>query len=121
MNNVVGYFGSELNEFIHENCTKEMTAINIDLLLHRRSRKKFRIIESKHINERTKNGQRKALDFLALILKNAQKYFPGWDFGVFIVYGNKPYNSLDILDLISRERFRIVGKDNVISWLELNT
>jgi len=46
------YFGSDLNKFVNENCSKEMTAINIDLLLYKRSKKHIRIIESKHKNEK---------------------------------------------------------------------
>lgn len=51
------YFGSDLNKFISENCSKEMTAINIDLLLYKRSKKHIRIIESKHENEKIPYSQ----------------------------------------------------------------
>lgn len=45
------YYGSGLNKFIAENCKKNMTVMNIDLITYDRDKKHIRIIESKHLRE----------------------------------------------------------------------
>ena len=55
------YYGSDLNKFVNEECSKEMTVINIDMLEYKRSLKKIRIIESKHNNERMPKSQEEIL------------------------------------------------------------
>ena len=93
------YYGSDLNKFINKNCTKKMTAINIDLLLFRRTKRRLRIIESKHTNEPMKKGQKEVLRKIAWIFKYV-KNATGLDLGVYIVTGNQPYNEIDVEDLI---------------------
>lgn len=118
------YYGSDLNKFIDENCTHEMTAINIDCLLLKWSKKKLYILESKHSSERSmRKGQRSLLNFLAKILKNITACnlmeYIGWTFKAYIIIGDKPYDCLTVIDLIENKLFEVTGKDNVIKFLEM--
>ena len=70
------YFGSDLNKFIHENCRKDMTVNNIDLIMYRHNvkyangRAVLRIVESKHESERTMSKSQKTVHLtLARYLK----------------------------------------------------
>ena len=45
------YYGSSLNQFIAENCRRDMTVMNIDLITYDREKKHIRIIESKYLSE----------------------------------------------------------------------
>jgi len=91
---VGGYYGSELNKFIDENCSHEMTAMNIDLIMYKAYKRHIRIIESKHSNEMMKIGQQRLLELLAKIIKPI-----GYKFEVLIVYGNPPYDNTKIVNL----------------------
>ena len=109
-----------LNDFITENCTKEMTSIDFDVCLLRWSKKTLRIIESKHNNEGMKKGQRQFYDFLAkcfIVLNKLSRL--GWQFDVMIVRGEPPYNAIMVEDLVRNKTYPIVGRDRVIKFLEL--
>ena len=107
------YFGSDLNKFVNENCSKEMTAINIDLLLYKRSKKHIRIIESKHENEKIPYSQKEVLDILSTAILKDHK------FEVFIVMGDPPdYENVKIINLVNGKSYRIKHKQDFIDWLE---
>ena len=115
------YYGSDLNRFVDNNCMHEMTAINVDLMLFRWSKKTFYIVESKHTGEGMRKGQRQLLEFTAKILKVSNRLFPftEWKFGCYIVIGDEPYDSLKVEDLIKKRKFEIIGRKDVIAFLEL--
>ncbi len=107
------YFGSDLNKFVNENCSKEMTAVNIDLLLYKRSKKHIRIIESKHENEKIPDSQREILNILSTAVFRDHK------FEVFLVMGNPPdYENVKITNLANGKTYRIKHKQDFIDWLE---
>lgn len=106
-------FGSDLNKFVNENCSKEMTAINIDLLLYKRSKKHIRIIESKHENEKIPNSQKEVLDILSTAI------FKDHKLEVFVVMGNPPdYENVKIVNLVNGKNYKIKHKQDFIDWLE---
>jgi len=106
-------FGSDLNKFVNENCSKEMTAINIDLLLYKRSKKHIRIIESKHENEKIPNSQKEVLDILSTAI------FKDHKFEVFVVMGDPPdYENVKIVNLVNGKNYKIKHKQDFIDWLE---
>lgn len=109
--NELNYFGSDLNKFINEYCSKEMTAINIDLLIYKRSRNSLRIIESKHENENIPRSQMEVLKVLSGLS------LPGLQYGVYIIVGNFPYNTSTITNIATGE-IRIVDNQELISFLE---
>jgi len=117
------YFGSDLNKFIHEKCTNKMTCINIDCLLLRLSKKRLRIIESKHSLEKIKNSQLEVLKILFKVFKIAEKskwfkkYFDGWTFEVWIVIGDDPYEDITIEHPLYEKKYVLTG-DEFIQWLE---
>lgn len=118
------YYGSDLNKFIDDKCIHEMTAINIDCVLLRWSKKKLYIIESKHSSEgNMKKGQKDLLYFLTKILKNIIFCklidYAGWIFKIYIIIGDEPYTHLRVRDLMENRWFEVKGKYNVIKFLEM--
>ena len=108
----LNYFGSDLNKFINEFCTKQMTAINIDLLTYKRSKKSMRIIESKHENENVPRSQFEVLD----LMKDAE--LPRCAaFGVYIIIGNYPYDTAKIHNLKTGKSW-VVNRAGLIEFLE---
>jgi len=115
------YYGSDLNKFIDENCTHEMTSINIDCIQYRRSKNKLRIIESKHTNERPmKKGQKELLQLLARIFKYLNKIQNKLSFEICIVRGNDPYQNIEVINLINNKKFNIYGYEKIIKWLQFD-
>jgi len=108
---VGGYYGSELNKFIDENCSHEMTAMNIDLIMYKAYKKHIRIIESKHSNETMKTGQYKLLRLLANSIRPI-----GYKFEVLIIYGNPPYDFVKIVNLCNNMETE-VNKIQLINYL----
>lgn len=96
------YFSSDLSKWINENCTKEMTSINLDIFQLKKSLKRCRVIESKHDNEGMKNGQESALGFLSNVF--SMLTIPGgWEIGVYVITGNYPYNNAVIKRLSDKK------------------
>ena len=95
--NDLNYYGSDLNKFIDEFCTRKMTAINIDLLTYKRSLHHMRVIESKHRYENMPPSQFEALQ----IFSRAE--IPGIKFGVYIVRGNYPFEIVEIKNVKTGE------------------
>jgi len=59
-------FNSDLNKLVHEECTKELTLMDIDAVAYKRSKGRVRFIESKHRNEGFKSsGQPELLRLIA--------------------------------------------------------
>ena len=110
------YYGSDLNEFVDENCNHQMTAMNIDLIMHKEYRKSIRIIESKHSNEHMKTGQRKLLKLLAEHQDNVSTAI-GYTFEVFIIYGDPPYYTVKVVQLKDDKSVEI-DKQELIRFLE---
>lgn len=107
------YFASDLNKFVNENCSKEMTAINIDLLLYKRSQKRIRIIESKHSSEKIPDSQKEVLTILSTAA------FRGYKYEVYMVMGDPPdYDSVKIIDLNNGKEYKIQCKQDFLDWLE---
>lgn len=113
---VGGYYGSELNKFVDENCNHEMTAMNIDLIMHKEYKKSIRIIESKRSTEGMKTGQRKLLKLLAGC-QDAISAATGYTFEVFIIYGDPPYHTANIMRL-KDDKVATVDKNILIKFLE---
>ena len=109
--NELNYFGSDLNKFINEYCSKQMTAINIDLLMFKRSQNHIRIIESKHENENVPQSQLEVLKILSAAEIN------GYLFSTYIATGNYPYNSTTITN-IKTGVTKVFDKNELIRFLE---
>ncbi len=106
------YYGSDLNQFIAENCKKEMTVMNIDLITYCREMKHIRIIESKHLSEKIGNGQ----GVLLRLLSNVFKTITGIKITVFIIRGNPPYNWVYIEDTVTGSRTKM-KRQELINFL----
>tara|TARA_B100000963_G_scaffold334854_1_gene328430 strand:- start:7187 stop:7555 length:369 start_codon:yes stop_codon:yes gene_type:complete len=106
------YYGSPLNKFIAENCKKNMTVMNIDLITYDRDKKHIRIIESKHLNERTGYGQTILLKLLCKLVKQ----IAGHKVTVFIIRGNPPYDSAYLENILTGKRKK-VDRDYLIRFL----
>jgi 16S rRNA G966 N2-methylase RsmD len=111
---VGGYYGSQLNKYLH-NLSKEMTVINLDCLQYKASQKKIRIIESKYKNESVGNQQRKVLQILADVTRS-NNY--GYTVGVYIIYGNPPYNDGAIIENLTLGKTKEVNKEQLDKWLQ---
>jgi len=121
------YYGSDLNKWIDENVSHNLTSINIDCMMVKIKKKKLRIIESKYPNEELKKGQRDALKILAaafklineVISRNPEKVgrHRGWEFKVYLARGKPPYERLEITDLSNSKPFELKTKQQVAGWL----
>ena len=106
------YYGSPLNKFIAEQCKKQMTVINIDLITYDRNKKHIRIIESKHMHEKIGYAQ----GILLKLLRELFKTITSYKVDVFIVRGNPPYELTYLEDVISGKR-KIVTQSELIKFL----
>ncbi|MAH50987.1 hypothetical protein CMI37_34540 [Candidatus Pacearchaeota archaeon] len=115
----MNYFGSDLNKFTNEFCSKEMTAINIDFLGYKRSKKIVRIIESKHSREKTPTSQREVLEIFASVFKKLNKRIVIFDytFECYIHRGDYPYNISQVEDLVNDTKF-LLDNENLKKFLE---
>tara|TARA_Y100000310_G_scaffold299004_1_gene333449 strand:+ start:333 stop:734 length:402 start_codon:yes stop_codon:yes gene_type:complete len=115
----MNYFGSDLNKFTNEFCSKEMTAINIDFLGYKRSKKIVRIIESKHRREKTPTSQREVLEIFASVFKKLNKRIVIFDytFECYIHRGDYPYNISQVEDLVNDTKF-LLDNENLKKFLE---
>ena len=118
------YFGSDLNKFVNERCTKHMTVNNIDLIMCRvyADRIMLMIIESKHVNESLGTGQYHLLNLLsqsAPLIGKAITAAKGKNtiFDVFIIYGNSPYERVRIVRPRDRKEVTI-DQQTLIKFLE---
>jgi len=112
---LVNYYGSDLNKFIDENCFREMSCINIDCLLLKRSEKKIRIIESKHSKEKLPESQAEALTKLYELLKSSDH---PWDAMVYLVRGDPPYEYVEITEWTPEQKTYTLTQKELIEWLE---
>lgn len=114
------YYGSDLNKWIHEACSKQMTAINMDLLLYKRSKKMMKIVESKHNGEEIPFAQSELLRILATWVKpivDKAKLFN--DFNVYIVEADYPYEDAEIIDMSTKKIYKL--KDGYFKkWVEFD-
>ena len=115
----MNYFGSDLNKFTNEFCSKKMTTINIDFLGYKRSKKIVRIIESKHSREKTPTSQREVLEIFASVFKKLNKRIVIFDytFECYIHRGDYPYNISQVEDLVNDTKF-LLDNENLKKFLE---
>ena len=113
MSKLEKYYGSPLNRFIAQHCSREMTCINIDCLLLKSSKKRIRIIESKHVGEHLPATQLEALQTLQQILSKANT---DWTVELYIVVGNPPYEEAEIINLANGGRAKL-NREELIKWL----
>ena len=113
------YYGSDLNKWVGESCSKEMTHINIDGLSYKRSKKIVRIIESKHSKERMPRSQREILYILAKYFMKINKRHIMYDhtFECYIVRGDHPYEVVEVEDLVNDTKFTL-DNENLKRFLE---
>jgi hypothetical protein len=107
------YYGSDLNRLVDEKCSHQMSCINIDCLLVKVSKKRIRIIESKHGMEPIPKSQLAALKILNYITSTSASE---WQIEYYIVRGDPPYENANILDFINGKQIT-VSKQELIEWL----
>ena len=117
--NEMNYFGSDLNKFTNEFCSKKMTAINIDFLGYKRDKGIIRIIESKHSNEGMPTSQKEVLKIFADVFKKLNKRIVIFDytFECYIHRGDFPYDISRIEDLVNDTKFTL-DNENLKKFLE---
>lgn len=114
------YFGSDLNKFIHENCRKDMTVNNIDLIMMRYNVKYadnkpvLRVVESKHEKEKQMSKSQK--DVHLALAKALRKGPEDIKYEHFIVRGSPPYEQVKIMNVLSGNTY-FVGTTELINFL----
>lgn len=115
------YYGSDLNKLIHDNCRKDMTVNNIDLVMMRYdvsyadNRSVLRIIESKHQSEKAmSNTQKKVHIALANVFKMASNELIKYEH--YVVRGSPPYETCKIINLLTGN-IHYVGNSELIKFL----
>lgn len=102
----MNYFGSDLNKFVHENCTKRMTVNNIDCVIYKASLHRGRLIESKHSGEHLPTSQ------MSILKKLAKKH------DVYIVRGDYPFEHVEITYVNTGKKYTINDQSRFVRWLE---
>ena len=115
----VTYFGSDLNKWVDDFCTREMTHINIDGLSHKKSKNIVRIIESKHSKEGMPQSQRDVLKLLAEYFSKIDKRTVMFHhtFECYVVRGDFPYEVVEVEDLVNDTKFTL-DNENLKNFLD---
>jgi len=109
------YYGSDLNKFIDERCSREMTCNNIDCALLKMAQRRIRFIESKHYAEGMPKSQRQLLEILKWVTDHPEQ--KEWKLEYFIVVGNYPYrNGANILE-IGKNKTYSISNQALVDWL----
>ena len=106
------YYGSPLNKFIAENCRKDMTVINADLITYSYKDKHIRFIESKHDFEKMGTGQR----LLLQLMRKLFKQITGYTVDVLIIRGNPPYERVTLEDPLTGKK-KCINQKQLIDFL----
>jgi len=77
----------------------------------KRSKRRIRIIESKHKNENMAYAQKEALRVIKTLKSNKE-----WELEVYIVTGNPPYETAEIQEIDSEKTYKI-SRISLIEWL----
>ena len=85
-------YNSVFNLYADQICNNGMGLINVDLCAYSRTKRKIRLIEYKHNNERISNGHEEILRVFAEIFKESNKY----DGEVVVLQSNKPFDKGEI-------------------------
>jgi hypothetical protein len=109
------YYGSDLNKFIDEFCSREMTCINIDCLLVKIKDKRIRFIESKHSIEGMPHSQLTALKILKRIFES--KNNTPWRVEFYVVRGDYPYDEDVEIQEIGSSKVYQPTQQELIKWL----
>lgn len=100
------YFGSKLNELVHYTCKKDMVVNNIDMIFrYYNDNNKLRVVESKHLGESIKKGQ-----------KNILKQFVDHNIESFVVFGNPPYDNSSFVYSLHTYNLYKVNKKILVSF-----
>ena len=106
------YYGSPLNKVIAENCRKDMTVINADLITYSYKDKHIRFIESKHDFEKMGKGQK----ILLQLMRKLFKQISGYKVDVLVIRGNPPYDRATLEDVLTGKK-KHVNKKQLIDFL----
>jgi hypothetical protein len=114
----LSYYGSDFNKWIALNCTKKMIVNNIDCIMFKYSKNILRIIESKHSKEKSSNSQKLLLKMLARAGQTRDDNNNVVKIEVYMVVGDAPYKSVDILRINDNAvKFNVIDKD-LIKFLD---
>jgi len=112
------YYNSDLSKFIGKECKKIMTSIDLDLWQYKKSTTVIRKGEFKHIDEDTGFQQLSLLKKQADVDRYLNKKF-GWNrFETCIIWGNYPFESIIVWDVVNDIKFELIG-DEVKTFLTL--
>ena len=100
------YIQSTYHNLIDDECIRQMSVIDVDLLMVKNDAKTIRFIECKREGERVSRGQ-----FIAL-MKLAQLSHPTFEVEAYILTGNPPYDENRLRDLKTKQ-------DHYLNRLEL--
>lgn len=117
------YYKGEILPFVNKICRKDMTSGDIDGFVWDYKKKKYYLIEQKRINERHKDSQNLHLIFMHNVLieaSNSERFFD-YEFGVFKIIGNPPFQNCVIqkIDNYDCEKKNVTRFD-LINFLNLD-
>lgn len=109
------YYGSDLNRFIDEKCSREQSCINIDCYLIKITKNRIRFIESKHSAEFAPKSQLSALRILQHIIRTSGN--KQWKVEFYIAYGDYPFTEgTQIEDLFENQK-AVLNQQQLVQWL----
>lgn len=118
--NLDRYYGSDLNKYIHDNCTEKMTVINGDCIQLKRINGKtyIRFIESKYKWEDIGVMQMLILCEIAKAFRAYAELMPDIITGVYLVKGNAPDYDNVVIHKIGEDGKNIkMDKAQFLKWL----
>ena len=110
----------EFNLWIHDYCSHQMYAGDLDAWVLRMSKRVLRFFESKHWNEALSSGQDRFLPALSgLVALGIRAGLLGPGSGVFVVRGTAPFaEGAEIQDFTSNEK-RYVSQADLIAFVDM--
>jgi len=111
------HYGSDLNKWIDENCIRQMTVNNIDIIMFKYG-KSLRIIESKHVREgEMGKPQEDILKMLAKARVTLDDKDNAVKIEVYEIIGDPPYEKCDIKNMFTEEKAVNVLQNKFKSFL----
>jgi hypothetical protein len=112
------YFASDFNKFLHS-LSKEMTVMNIDTIIFKKSKKNLKIIEYKHSKEEVSDEEYRVYDLFRLFLCQNNSSVYDYKIGVYIVRGESPFDTIHVTKLsLPFNETKIFNGDEIKKWCE---
>jgi hypothetical protein len=114
--------GRSFNLWVNKHCSHQMDALDVDLLVYKKSKRILRLFEAKYPNEQLRQSQRRVLPILERgIALLVQSGLLAAGSGVWIVRGEPPYERGASIEPASRLERRQLSQEELIDFVDCAT